>query len=200
MKNFEAISASLYPYDVDPFLKEKACIDEGIDTQADYTVTDKISVAKATIAILRNLIVLASESNGGYSLSYTDKLEKRIFHIAKEMWYEEDASQNPDGSWIEGAHEWRVIGRCNARQNGRAQQIKGQNGDAFLYSFEVTMPADTQPIPIGTKVRIFDSRGFNIFDRSLRTEAKPKDKDTASYPVQGFYKSGQRYENTRLWL
>ena len=66
------------------FLKEKACIDEGIDTQADYTVTDKISVAKATIAILRNLIVLASESNGGYSLSYTDKLEKRIFHIAKE--------------------------------------------------------------------------------------------------------------------
>ena len=122
------------------------------------------------------------------------------FPYTLEMWYEEDASQNPDGSWIEGAHEWRVIGRCNARQNGRAQQIKGQNGDAFLYSFEVTMPADTQPIPIGTKVRIFDSRGFNIFDRALRTEAKPKDKDTASYPVQGFYKSGQRYENTRLWL
>ena len=98
------------------------------------------------------------------------------FPYTLEMWYEEDASQNPDGSWIEGAHEWRVIGRCNARQNGRAQQIKGQNGDAFLYSFEVTMPADTQPIPIGTKVRIFDSRGFNIFDRSLRTEAKPKDR------------------------
>ena len=74
MTNFEAISASLYPYDVDPFLKEKTCIDEGIDAQADYTVTDKISVAKATIAILRNLIVLASESNGGYSLSYPDKL------------------------------------------------------------------------------------------------------------------------------
>ena len=115
------------------------------------------------------------------------------FPYTLEMWYEEDASQNPDGSWIEGAHEWRVIGRCNARQNGRAQQIKGQNGDAFLYSFEVTMPADTQPIPIGTKVRIFDSRGFNIFDRSLRTEAKPKDKDTASYPVQGFYKSRQPF-------
>lgn len=122
------------------------------------------------------------------------------FPYTLEMWYEEDASQNPDGSWIEGAHEWRVIGRCNARQNGRAQQIKGQNGDAFLYSFEVTMPADTQPIPIGTKVRIFDNRGFNIFDRSPHTEAKPKDRDTASYPVQGFYKSGQRYEDTRLWL
>ena len=93
MKNFEAISASLYPYDVDPFLKEKACIDEGIDTQADYTVTDKISVAKATIAILRNLIVLASESNGGYSLSYTDKLETRIFNIAKECWLDEIAEE-----------------------------------------------------------------------------------------------------------
>lgn len=84
MTNLEAISASIYPYDVDPFLKEKACIDEGIDAQADYTVDDKISVAKATIAILRNLIVLASESNGGYLLSYTDKLKERIFNIARE--------------------------------------------------------------------------------------------------------------------
>lgn len=84
MTNFEAISASLYPYDVDPSLKEKACIDEGIDAQANYTVTDKISVAKATIAILRNLIVLASESNGDYSLSYTDKLKERIFNLARE--------------------------------------------------------------------------------------------------------------------
>ena len=85
MTNFEAISASLYPYDVDPSLKEKACIDEGIDAQADYKVTDKISVVKDTIAILRNLIVLASESNGGYSLSYnTDGLKERIFNLAKE--------------------------------------------------------------------------------------------------------------------
>lgn len=44
MKNFEAISASLYPYDVDPFLKEKACIDEGIDTQADYTYGHEIEM------------------------------------------------------------------------------------------------------------------------------------------------------------
>jgi hypothetical protein len=85
MTKFEAISASLYPYDVDPFLKEKACIDEGIDAQADYTATDKVSVAKAAIAILRNLIVLLSESNGGYSLSYdTDGLKERIFKLAKD--------------------------------------------------------------------------------------------------------------------
>ena len=118
------------------------------------------------------------------------------FPYTLEMWYEEDATLNPDGSWTEGAHEWRTVGKCNARQNGKAQQIKGQHGDAFLYSFEVTMPSNTQSIPIGTKVRIFDSHGFNIFDRTPRIEARP----TASYPVQGFYKSGQRYEDTRLWL
>lgn len=85
MTNFEAISASLYPYDVDPFLKEKACIDKGIDARADYTAIYKISVAKAAIAILRNLIVLLSESNGGYSLSYdTDGLKEQIFKLAKD--------------------------------------------------------------------------------------------------------------------
>ena len=85
MTNLEAISASLYPYDVDQFLKEKACIDEGIDAQADYTATDKISVAKAAIAIMQNLIVLMNESDGGYSLSYnTDGLKEHIFYLAKE--------------------------------------------------------------------------------------------------------------------
>lgn len=85
MTNFEAISASLYPYDVDPLLKEKICEDEGLNAQSTYSAADKVSVAKATIAILRNLIVLDSESNGGYSLSYdTDKLKERIFNLAKE--------------------------------------------------------------------------------------------------------------------
>lgn len=113
------------------------------------------------------------------------------------MWYEEDASQNPDGSWIEGAHEWRVIGRCQRRQNGQAQQIKGQNGDAFLYSFEVTMPANTQPIPIGTKVRIFDSRGFNIFDRSLRTEAKPERQGHSVVSGTGIHTKADNVTKTR---
>lgn len=85
MTNFEAISASLYPYDVDPLLKEKVCEDEGLNAQSTYSVTDKVGVAKAAIAILRNLIVLNSESNGGYSLSYdTDKLKGRIFTLAQD--------------------------------------------------------------------------------------------------------------------
>lgn len=112
------------------------------------------------------------------------------------MWYEEDATLNPDGSWTEGRGEWRVLGRCNAQQNGQAREVRGENGQAFLYSFEVTMPANTPPIKLGTQVCIFDSRGINIFDHTRRTE----DGKGKSYPVQGFYKSGQRYENTKLWL
>lgn len=127
-----------------------------------------------------------------------------------EIWHEEDATQNPDGSWTDGFAQWRTVGRCNARQVNGARQINGQNGEAFFYSFEVVMPANTQPIAIGTRVRIIDNTGRNIFDRSGLNN--PEDcqspncrltdevLDTVSYQVKGFYKSGQRYEDTRLWL
>lgn len=111
-----------------------------------------------------------------------------------EMLYEEDASLKPDGSWTDATHEWRVVGRCNAIPNGKAQEIRGQNGKSFAYAFEVTMPANTPPVPLGTKVRILDNRGRNIFD------GMPTDDSSASYTVLGFYKSGQRYEYTKLWV
>lgn len=85
MTNYEAISASLYPYNVDDFLIEKACIDEGLSSDGEYVRDNRTSVAKVTISILRKLVVLSSESNGGYSLSYdTGKLKERIFDIATE--------------------------------------------------------------------------------------------------------------------
>lgn len=83
MTNFEAISASLYPYDVDDELIQKACIDERVDNEITYELSQKIGVAKVVISILRRLIVLSSESNGGYGLSYdTDKLKERIYDVA----------------------------------------------------------------------------------------------------------------------
>ncbi len=85
MTNYEAISSSLYPYNVDDFLIEKACIDEDIASGDLYSKDCKKIVAKVTISILRKLVVLSSESNGGYSLSYdTDDLKERIFDIAME--------------------------------------------------------------------------------------------------------------------
>lgn len=85
MTNYDAISAAIYPYDVDENLIRKVCIDLDVDADAVYRKESKTSVAQAAISILRNLISLSSEGDSGFSLSYdTDKLRDRISTIAKE--------------------------------------------------------------------------------------------------------------------
>lgn len=85
MTIYDAISAALYPYNVDDALIEKLCIDNELTMTSEYTKEDKPSVAVTTIAILRNLITLSSESDAGYALSYdVNKLKERIWSIAKE--------------------------------------------------------------------------------------------------------------------
>ena len=85
MTNFEAISARLYPYNVDDNLIAVACLDAELKTGDEYATGNKVSVAKASIDVLKQLIVLSSESNGGYSLGYdTDELRRRIHDIAKD--------------------------------------------------------------------------------------------------------------------
>ena len=85
MTNFEAISADIYPYDVSAGLIEKACLDNDVEPAKDYDKLQKKNIAMSVISILRKLISLNSESNGGYALSYdTDKLKQRIHSIAKE--------------------------------------------------------------------------------------------------------------------
>lgn len=106
MTNLEAISADLYPFDVPESLIEKKCIEEGLDVQADYSAYDKLPVAKATIAILRNLIVLKSESNGGISQSYDD-VKERIFDIAKENGLDDIAAEFDNRSRITDASNLR---------------------------------------------------------------------------------------------
>ena len=85
MTNFEAISARLYPYNVDDSLIAVACLDAELKTEDEYANGNKVSVVKASIDVLKQLIVLSSESNGGYSLGYdTDELRRRIHDIAKD--------------------------------------------------------------------------------------------------------------------
>lgn len=85
MTNFEAISARLYPYNVDDNLIAVACLDAELKTEDEYATGNKVSVAKASIDVLKQLIVLSSEGNGGYSLGYdTDELRRRIHDIAKD--------------------------------------------------------------------------------------------------------------------
>ena len=85
MTNFEAISARLYPYNVDDNLIAVACLDAELKTEDEYATGNKVSVAKASIDVLKQLIVLSSESNGGYSLGYdTDELRRRLHDIATD--------------------------------------------------------------------------------------------------------------------
>ena len=99
MTNYDAITSSLYPYDVDDLLIEKTCIDMGVIATSDYDASMRESIAKITISILRDILCnLSSESNGGYSLSYdTNKLKERIYNIAKSNGFSEVAKEfNPN--------------------------------------------------------------------------------------------------------
>lgn len=58
MTNYEAISARLYPYDVDDALIHISCMNAGLSPTDEYSVTAKKSVAKATIDVLKQLVVL----------------------------------------------------------------------------------------------------------------------------------------------
>lgn len=85
MTNFEAISASLYPFSVDDALIRKVCIDNSLNSEDEYSGSNKQEIAVCSINILKMLVVLSSESNGGYSLSYnTDQVKQRIWSIAHD--------------------------------------------------------------------------------------------------------------------
>lgn len=85
MTNFEAISARLYPYNVDDDLIKIACIDAELSVDEEYVMNQRTLIAKAAIDVLKQLIVLASESNGGYSLGYNvEELRRRIYALAKD--------------------------------------------------------------------------------------------------------------------
>lgn len=115
-----------------------------------------------------------------------------------EYLYEADAEQLPDGSWEEGVREWRSVGRCNAHQNSNARMMTAQNGEVYSYSYEIVMPSDSCPIHIGTPVRVLDAMGNNIFAHHVCGDSE--DVAEVSYAVKGYYRSGQRYAKTKIWV
>lgn len=107
MTTYEAISAMLYPYDVEPMLVQKHCIDFDVVGEDKYDTTQKSVVAQITIAILRNLLVLTSESDSGYSLGYSvNGLKKRIASIAKENGLPDIAEEFTDAPTVEFLDLW----------------------------------------------------------------------------------------------
>ena len=111
-----------------------------------------------------------------------------------EMWYEEDAVLNSDGSWSGGKSEWRKVSRCNVAQNGQASQIALVDGTVTSYSFKVTMPPYIEAPLENTKVRVLTTKGYNIADGKHREISK------VTYNVLSRKLAKQRYENTVLWL
>lgn len=97
----------LYPYDVEPMLVRKHCIDLDIEAEDYYSASNKKKVAGITVAILRNLLVLNSESDSGYALSYsTEGLKKRIVAIAKENELTDIAEEFNDRPSVEFLDLW----------------------------------------------------------------------------------------------
>ena len=102
--------------------------------------------------------------------------------------------------WNHDTNEWLTVTKCNARYDGKARFIESPNGQVIRYTYEVVMPANVLPIEENEEVRILDRCGKNIFDHRPDSLIGTTLKDSVSYPVQGFYKSGQRYEYTKIWL
>lgn len=97
----------LYPYDVEPMLVQKHCIDLDVAGDDAYDTTQKGVIAQVTIAVLRNLLVLNSESDSGYSLSYSvEGLKKRIATIAKDNGLTDIAEEFSDAPTVEFLDLW----------------------------------------------------------------------------------------------
>lgn len=113
-----------------------------------------------------------------------------------DVWCEEEAKLNNDGSWSEGQGYWRNVGRCNMRQNGRGSEVTLSDGKVVIPSFEVSLPSYIAPIPLGTKVRI-TQRGRNMLCSQCNN---PKQEAINDYRVLGYKPYKQMFASRILWL
>ena len=87
LSKLNALIGELEPYTPSGAALRKALADAGVsDPDANYVASeDKRTIAIATIAVLKKLIVLSSDSLGKSSQGYNvDKLEKRIKALCAE--------------------------------------------------------------------------------------------------------------------
>jgi len=87
LTKLDALVAEVEPYTPSGSVLRKALADNGVsDETGSYDpASDKITIAKAAIAVLRKLIVLSSDSLGKSSQGYnTENLKARIASICKD--------------------------------------------------------------------------------------------------------------------
>lgn len=87
MTILEAIIEELKPYPIRTNLVEKKCLDFDLAKDEDYTKTDRKKTVGAVISILEQYLTLGSITEGGVSLSFSDKeaLKLRIRFLRKEI-------------------------------------------------------------------------------------------------------------------
>ncbi|HRY32108.1 MAG TPA: hypothetical protein P5531_03980 [Bacteroidales bacterium] len=85
MTILQAVEGELSPYTVDSNAISKVLVDNELSAGDPYTVNDKVAVAIVTVTLLRSLLSLSSESQGGYSQAYDRVgLQKRIDAIVDD--------------------------------------------------------------------------------------------------------------------
>lgn len=87
----EALTVAVQVPGIDSNTIEKACIDAGLDSAGTYSASQSNDVDKATVNVLKSLLV-SSESEGGYSYNISaDTLNRRIDQLERELGIESDS-------------------------------------------------------------------------------------------------------------
>ena len=84
MTILEALYAEVDPYTPNRNTAIRALDKVGLTYTADATSDDDTLIATATVDILQKMLVLGSESEGGFSQSYTDGVKARIRQICDQ--------------------------------------------------------------------------------------------------------------------
>lgn len=83
MTNIQALQAALEPYVLSDLALEKALTDASLVSTDTYS--SAINIAKAAIKALKQLLVLSSESEGGFAASYSlEGIKARIKSLCLE--------------------------------------------------------------------------------------------------------------------
>ncbi len=91
LTKYEALIGELDPYTPSPLTLKKALMDANAgDPEDEYGAADKPAIALAAIHVLKKLIVLASDSMGKSSQSYSvEALKSRIKDLCNENGFDD---------------------------------------------------------------------------------------------------------------
>jgi len=84
MTNLEALIAEIEPYTVSQNTAIRALVKADLVYSDTTSSDDDTAIATATVDCLSKLLVLGSESEGGFSQVYTDALKRRIRQICDQ--------------------------------------------------------------------------------------------------------------------